>query len=270
MISHPWTRRSPVLRSVAVVIGLVLFLSALCAVGEEDQECPMATAWEVFESLTIDGDLGEWNTSSPLVLDNETQLIRDGEYWGGPQDLSARIFVMWDEANLYLGADVTEDTPFRVAEMLSFDTQDSFELYLSTNPEADPDRTSYETTDFRVILLIDNDYWDTAIDRTMVADPKSLYSKGMSGSQNVLEGFQCAAQRTTLGFTYEAVIPWDNFANAQIPLFVPSAGDQIAFNFVINDTEYPCPGTEYVPQIAWTGDNTLAKDPSVWGILVLE
>lgn len=249
-----------------LVAGLVPSRAALSATDKKE-----AFAYRAGCPIVVDGSLDEWNMMSPLILAEESQVIRDAPFWEGPLDLSAKIYVMWDETNLYLGADVTEDTPFRAAAgILPFDAQDSFDLYLSTSPEADPDRRSYESTDFRVILLIDNNYWDTAIDRTMVKAPKGLYSRGLDGGQSVLIGFKCAAQRTTLGFTYEAVIPWSNFANEEIPCFVPKPGDSIGFNFLITDTPYPCPGTEYIPQIAWTGDETLVVNPSVWGILTFK
>lgn len=266
-MSYPQTRPSPVVRGIALAC-LILLLAAPYATGEGDREPATATAYQTAEPIVVDGNLVDWNRSSPLLMDSEAQLVRDADYWLGPQDLSARVYVMWDEEHLYLGADVTEDTPFRAAAMLPFDSQDCFEVYLSTNPDSDPARTSYAATDFRIILLIDSEYWDTAIDRTKVEDSRGFYSAGMAGGQSVLEGFQCAVQRTTLGFTYEAVIPWACFSNAQIPRLVPSVGDAISFDFAITDTEYPCPGTEYVPQMAWTGNSTFASDPSEWGTLV--
>lgn len=249
-------------------IALALALSFMCLQPAVlAANTARADAYNAASPITIDGSLGEWNTTSPLVLAEQSQLVRDAEIWGGPMDLSARIYVMWDDMNLYIGADVTEDTPFRSAEMLALDAQDSFVLYFSTSPKADPKRTAYDSTDFRVILLIDSDYWDTAIDRTMVADTKGINTNGMNGGESVLAGYRCAAQRTTLGFTYEAVIPWKNFASADLPVFVPVVGDSIGFDFVINDTQYPCPGEEYIPQIAWSGNAALATNPSVWGIL---
>jgi len=250
------------------LVTLLCLMVIQCTVSAVDKR--EAIAYRAVGPIVIDGDLAEWNTTSPLALVEQSQVIRDADFWGGPLDLSAKIYVMWDRENLYLGADVAEDTPFRAATILPFDLQDSFEVYLSTNPEADPNRESYESTDFRVLLLIDNDYWDTAIDRTMVADPKGFHSRGISGGESVLSGFECAVRQTTLGFTYEAVIPWRNFASAQIPPFVPEPGDRIGFDFVITDTQYPCPGEEYIPQISWSGDSRCVRNPSVWGVLVFE
>ena len=47
-------------------------------------------------------------------------------------------------------------------------------------------------------------------------------------------------------------------------------GDTVNFNFLITDISYPCPGTEYIPQIAWTGTKeAMDTNPSSWGRLML-
>jgi len=255
--------------SVLAACFLVLF-AMLPVTGQSLEERASALAWEVLEPIVIDGNLSEWNTSTPLVLESETQLIRDGDYWGGPDDLSAKVYLMWDEANLYIGAEVTEDTPFGAIAMLPIDDNDNFALYVSTNPEADPERKAYESTDFRVILVTDNLFFDTAIDRSMVSDLQGFWSKGMEGSSDVLKGYERAAQPTEVGYVLEAKVPWSNFSNKKIPLFVPGVGVSIGFDLVITDIAYPCPGTEVIPQLAWTGDETLVANPSAWGTLRFE
>lgn len=247
--------------------GLFVLVAAAAVVGQSSEERATVTAWQALAPLTIDGDLSEWNTSTPLVLEDESQLIRDGDYWNGPDDLSARVYLMWDEDNLYIGAEVTEDTPFGAIAMLPIDDNDNFTLYISTNPNADPGRTAYESTDFRLILVTDDLFWDTAFDRSAVPDLQGFWSKGMDGSQDVLTGYERAAQPTEVGYVLEMKIPWSNFSNKNIPLFVPGEGVSIGFDLVITDIAYPCPGTEFIPQIAWTGDATVVINPSVWGTL---
>jgi hypothetical protein len=177
---------------------------------------------------------------------------------------------MWDENNLYLAADITEDTPFGVIDMLPLEQVDNLKLYISTDPAADPERTAYGTNDFVLYLVMDNQYWDTAFDRSMVDREvrQRFNTRGIDGGENVLEGYECAVQRTTTGFIYEAIIPWANFSNSNIPVYVPQAGDEIKFNLAITDIAYPCPGTEYVPQMAWTGDLRININPSLWGTLI--
>jgi hypothetical protein len=187
-------------------------------------------------------------------------------------DLSCTVYVMWDENNLYLAADVTEDTPYGAIEMLELDGEDNFKLYLSTDPAADPARTEYGTNDFLLYLIVDNGYWDTAFDRTMVAKEnlQRFTTKGMDGGEDVLEGYEKASVLTSTGFIYEACIPWSNFSNAKIPQYMPAVGDTVNFNFAITDISYPCPGTEYIPQMAWSGNLNINTDPSLWGRLTFE
>lgn len=246
-------------------LALALIMLAVSAPAEQ----PAATAYKAAEPIVIDGKLDDWNTSSPIVINQEAQVIRDLSFWQGENDLSVTVYVMWDEENLYLAADVTEDTPYGAIEMLPLDGEDNFKLYISTDPTADPARTAYGTNDFLLYLVVDNNYWDTAFDRTMVEKEllQRFTTKGMDGGEDVLTGYEKASVLTTTGFVYEAVIPWSNFSNAKIPVYTPTAGDTVQFNFAITDISYPCPGTEYIPQMAWTGDLGINTNPSLWGRL---
>ena len=147
-----------------LILALALTMLAAPALAEQ----PTATAYKATEPIVIDGNLDDWNTSSPIVINTEEQVIRDVSFWQGENDLSATVYVMWDEENLYLAADVNEDTPYGAIEMLPLDGEDNFKVYISTDPAADPARTSYGTNDFLLYLIVDNNYWDTAFDRTMV------------------------------------------------------------------------------------------------------
>ncbi len=231
---------------------------------------PAAIAHQVTDAITIDGLLDEWDLSDPILITEESQVIRDLQAWEGPEDLSCAVYVMWDEENLYLGASVTDDTPYQAIEMLELDGEDNFKLYLSTDPTLDPARTAYGTNDFLVYLLIDNLYWDTAVDRSMVAKDlrQRFVSNGMTGGQNVLEGYTVASTETAGGFIYEAQIPWSCFSNEKIPVYIPAVGDEVNFDFAITDIYYACPGTQYIPQMAWTGDLGINSDPSLWGRLL--
>ena len=252
----------------ALLLTLVMLLCAACASADQ----PGAVAHKAGSPLVIDGNLDDWDLSSPIVINREEQVIRDVSFWQGEMDLSCTVYVMWVEENLYLAADVTEDTPYGAIEMLELDGEDNFKLYLSTDPAADPARTEYGTNDFLLYLIVDNGYWDTAFDRTMVAKEnlQRFTTKGMDGGEDVLEGYEKASVLTSTGFIYEACIPWSNFSNAKIPQYTPAVGDTVNFNFAITDISYPCPGTEYIPQMAWSGNLNINTDPSLWGRLTFE
>ena len=277
------------MKMIRNLFALALALCLVCGVAMAESTQAAATAHKA-AGVVIDGKLDDWNLNDPLVLDGgpvitldaataawnngdaeyNAQLVRDEHFWNGTDDLSAKVYVAWDEEWLYIGADVTEDSIFGAIEMLPMDGMDNFQLYLSTNPADDPARTEYATNDFKVFLIIDGEYWDTAFDRNMVPkdNRQRFISKGMDGGENVLtEGYEVAATQTTTGFIYEARIAWANFANRNIAQYTPAVGDTINFDFLITDISYPCPGTEYIPQMAWTGTIAIDTNPSQWGRL---
>ena len=259
-------------RMLALLLAMMLLAVPCLAEEAAEPGRPTAIAHQAAAPIVVDGILDEWDLTSPIVIKNPEQVIRDVNYWKGELDLSCTVYVMWDATNLYLAVEVNEDTPFGAIEMLALDGEDNFKLYISTDPTADPDRQTYVTNDFLLYLIVDNSYWDSAFDRSMVAKDllQRFTTRGMDGGEDVLVGYEKAAVLSVTGFTYEAVIPWANFSNARIPVYTPAVGDSISFNFAITDIDYPCPGTEYIPQMAWTGDQSINYNPSTWGILVFE
>lgn len=250
------------------VAVLALMLAIMMCASLALAEQPLATAYKA-QDIVLDGNLDDWNLESPIVLKEPTQLVRDAVFWNGPDDLSANVYIAWDETYFYLGAEVTEDSVFGAIETLPLDGMDNFEIYLSTNPDDDPARTEYATNDFKFFLIMDGEYWDSAFDRSMVPkdNRERFISKGMDGGESVLEGYECAAEQTTMGFIFECRIPWACFSNERIAVYTPAVGDTVNFNFLITDISYPCPGTEYIPQMAWTGDLNINTNPSLWGRL---
>lgn len=253
------------IRLMAALLALLMLSSVAMA-----EERPNITAHKA-NGIVIDGNLSDWNLDSPAVVDDAAQVIRDLSFWQGLNDCSAKFYLSWDEENLYIAADVTEDTPLGAIEMLPIDGEDNLKLYISTDPNADPERTAYGTNDFLVYFVMDEGYWDTAIDRSMVPkdDRQRFVSVGMEGGENVLDGYICAVQMTATGFTWEAIVPWACFSNKKIEVYTPAVGDTLLCNFAITDISYPCPGTEYIPQMAWSGTLNINTDPSGWGSVTL-
>ena len=263
-----------------IAMALVLMMLTVPALAEE-AERPGIIAHKA-DNIVIDGKLDDWNLDSPAVVADQSQIIRDGHLWKGDSDCSVTFYLSWDEDNLYIAADVTEDTPFGAIEMLEIAEQDNLELFISTDPGADPARTEFGTNDFLIYFLMDEGFWSTAVDRSMLPKDvmKSVRYKtiGMDGGENVLPGYECAASATAKGFTWEAVLPWAALSmenemqdkKCSLEKYVPAAGDVLAVDFGITDIDYPCPGTEYIPKLAWTGGSMkISENPSLWGTVTL-
>ena len=251
---------------VAAILAVMMISIPALSLAER----PNITAHKA-NGIVIDGKLDDWNLDSPAEISKPEQIIRDGNMWQGPDDCSAKFYLAWDETNLYIAAEVTEDSPLGAIEMLPIDGEDNLKLYISTNPASDPERTAYDTNDFLVYFVMDEGYWDTAIDRSMVDKDlrQRFVSKGMDGGESVLDGYECAVEMTTTGFTWEAIVPWACFSNNKIEVYTPAAGDTLNVDFAITDISYPCPGTDYIPQLAWTGTANIWNNPSLWGSVTL-
>ncbi|NLU42993.1 MAG: hypothetical protein GXX08_12425 [Firmicutes bacterium] len=255
------------LRKLAVLIAVplaVLLWSCYACSAYSDYT---VTCWRAPQVVAIDADLSEWNTSSAVVLNSESQLVRDANQWTDPLDLSAEVFLMWDADNLYLAAVVRDDTPFMYREGFPPDWADSIVLFFSTDPEADPNRSSYDSTDFRLTLIIDDYLFNTGLDREMVADKRGIETRGDAGDEQILDGYEYAIAEIDGGYIFEAKIPLSNFSNDQIPVLVPADGVEIGFDLSMFDLDFPCPGIA-TARMAWTGSAEADSDPSKWGRLI--
>ena len=96
-------------KKLAAFLAMMMALVTMSSAAMAEEEKPTITAHKA-NAITIDGDLSDWDLSSPAVLEDASQIIRDLSFWQGPNDLSAKVYAAYDEENLYLAFDVTEDT----------------------------------------------------------------------------------------------------------------------------------------------------------------
>jgi hypothetical protein len=62
---------------------------------------------------TLNGSWQGWNRKAPMLIDTASQIARllfGNQPWHGRHDLSAQVYVMYDNRFLYVGADVTDDS----------------------------------------------------------------------------------------------------------------------------------------------------------------
>ncbi len=247
--------------SCMCIAALLAFSGGALAYGDQGITCFPAG------EVAIDGALDEWNLSSPAALCEASQIVRDLGQWTGPEDISLEIYLMYDTDNLYLGAKILDDTPFMYREGFPPDMADSLVLFLSTDANADPARESYAPGDFRLTLVVDDYYFNTGIDRDMVANQCGFASVGADGDEQVLDGYECAVMEIEGGYTFEAVIPFANFANEQIPALSPVPGMTVGVDFAMFDLDFPCPGVA-TARIQWcAGSMDADVNPSLWGAL---
>ncbi len=60
-------------------------------------------------TVEIDGDLGDWIKTDPVVLNQKRQVVFGPGAWNGPEDYSITAYSMWDLYNLYLAFVVVDN-----------------------------------------------------------------------------------------------------------------------------------------------------------------
>ncbi len=230
------------------------------------------------KDVVIDGALDEWDLTRGLKINTENQIIDQIEHWDGEEDCSVELYAMWDEENLYLAADIKDDTPFVYREGFPLDELDAIIMFLSTNPEADPARTAYEATDWRIVTSVEDYYgdWFNFVDRDMIEDNKGYETLGEYGDELVFEDLEAAFTRTETGAIYEIKLPLHNLSNDQIAQLVPADGMTLGFDFSILDVDLPCPGIHSLRMQASADLNgrdrkpemhDVDTNPSLWGTI---
>ncbi len=208
----------------------------------------IASAKFVSKPLKIDGSLSDWADAKPLILNQESQLQEGFSIWKGVKDLSGKVFVKWDNANLYIAADVNDNIPLKNAKTKNnIWNGDAIEMTIGLNTSADPDRDSFVKGDKQIGFGTGNganikpSIWDWT-------------------SAKIPEGSSIVVKKKTGGYILEAKIPWSSMA-----AFVPSTGTKLGFDCAIDDSD----SEGRTKQLVWNGDYMFYKDPGVWGVLEL-
>ncbi len=226
-----------------------------------------ATAYKA-DGIEIDGDLSDWNLSSPIVVNQKEQIVRDPGQWTGEEDCAFKVYTAWDEENLYIAMEMLDDTPLMYREGFPPDMADTLVIMFSSDPNADPARTEYAATDWRFSQIVDGfDYgYYNGIDRDMIADNMGFETAGPDGDEECIEDMEGAVTEIDGGYIMEIRIPLAAFSNENLPALVPAAGMTISFEVGMFDLDFPCPGVATV-RMQWGGNADVDVNPSLWGTL---
>ena len=198
-------------KAIALVLALCLALglsASALAYADQNLQAPRA------QNVVIDGDLSEWDTGKCLRIDSQGQIIDQIEHWDGAADCSMEAYAMWDEENLYLAMKIWDDTPLVYREGFPLDELDAVIFFLSTDPQADPDRTAYTATDWRIVQSAygyKGEYeFFNYIDREMIADKQGWvnYAPGIAHATNRVERSEdTPADRIEIRSVREGAVP---------------------------------------------------------------
>ncbi|MBE3582761.1 MAG: hypothetical protein IMX01_01455 [Limnochordaceae bacterium] len=220
-LTRPAVARNGRIAPVLVPLMAALLLAATPALA---QSTDGAQALRAPSPLKIDGDLGDWAFAkdSAITLDSQAQLTPGADSpdtWSGPADLSATIYVAYDDTNLYLAYDVRDD---KVVQQFSGDqiyNGDGPELYLDFTPDGQA-------------AAYDNNVWQFGFTPgTDAAAPAWVLYQQVQGRSIDPSAVKVAAQRTANGYTMEVAIALSALGQTLQP------GHVIHFDVAVNDVD---------------------------------
>jgi outer membrane protein assembly factor BamB len=74
-------------------------------------DAPTQRAFLAPPEAKIDGDLSEWSAMDPLPVQSAQDFVplAPDRKWGGPQDLSARVYTAWNAKGIFVAIDAQDD-----------------------------------------------------------------------------------------------------------------------------------------------------------------
>lgn len=174
--------------------------------------------------VVIDGNGDEW-TEGFINLNRSDQfhsLLSLGNPYAGPDDLSAKAAVKWDDENFYLFVDVLDNKHFSTGVIPKNIWQmDSVQFALVYDPKDELSRSEFEEI---AIGEIDGE--------NVIYRHKTRF-KG-DDDYTTVPGAELAVKTDGLHTYYEVKIPWDSIMTERIAI---EPGTELKFAMVINEND---------------------------------
>lgn len=188
----------------------------------------------------LDGVLNEWGGDVAVI--DVVEQIASPALWTGPADCSAKFYAMWDDTNIYIGVEVTDDVIVTDQTDGNIWKNDCAEIFFATTNSVagHAEHYQYGITPNGIIWNWDN----------------------MDGNGSQVPNYvQLATSETGSGYVMEFAIEYSNMASLSF-----NSGDVIGYHVCVDDSDGPDENPAF--QISWTG--LAAHDQSTgFGHLIL-
>lgn len=201
---------------------------------------------------TIDGNLADWPA---LTTYRSAFTVYTVGSWDGSDDVEATWRLGWDNSNLYVAVEVTDNLHVQTQTGNQIFKGDGVDLQIDTNRSNDS--AGLNLDNFQINLSPGNfsDIPPSAFRFQGTADGGILDAPG--GHHVTV-----AAQKTAAGYIIEAAIPWSDLN------FTPSVGSVLGLALNVNDNDQAGQAVQEVMK-SHVSTRTLT-DPTDWGTLLLQ
>ncbi len=208
-------------------------------------------------SAVIDGAPGEWGTVRPTRLAGKSMVIRSPEHFS--EGFSADLRYAWDERNVYVLAEVTDQTHVQKETGDLTWRGDCLQLAFNLDPFIREEATAnvLDTNVRRATEL------NVALTESGVQTFRSVTYDSTHLPQGLVAGVKANVKRDGSRTIYEVAIPWKELGAES----APDAGSPIGLAAAVNDSNSA--DQKSLTGLGLFGGIHPQKQPELFGLLVL-
>ena len=209
----------------------------------------IAGAVKAKQAMKIDGNIDDWSAvpAYPIATTEASIVEKVSDVkWNGTQDCSLKARLAWDEQNLYILAQVSDDRyvnnqPDKIrSENASWWNADCIEVFLDVTGKASLNQGTVMNGKYHLEFVAGRN-----------GDGKADWM--LDGFKNPMSDIQCASSFSAEGYVIEIAIPLKNF-----PSITARPGAVVRMDLAVDDCDQANAGRRF--QMIWSGYNTAWKD----------
>jgi hypothetical protein len=244
----PWLRAAVVAQAM---VGDRIIEKRIETTPRPYAECPRAQ-----RPVTIDGVVRreEWQDAATVAFTGWERVTEgDPAAWRGPADCSAVVYLKHDLENLYIAAQVADDSRGERRSPESAWDGDALEIFLDTAPDEGIAETTYSSRTYQLLLGL-----PTEKSPEPLLLKRSPIGKGMDLARIA---HRCSTHEG--GYDVEIAIPWQELDGLQ-----PRKGLVLGFDVAIDDGDTEQAGRRI--QLMWAGDSANCVSRKNFGRMILK
>ena len=197
----------------------------------------------------MDGVLDEWADVEAYVTDATERVRENAQVWDGSEDCSFTTRIAYDDDNLYLAIDVTDEK--MVIDVPQIWRRDGIEVFV--DPRAGSERSDQFVGPCRQLLI------------AVPPEGEAPQVEALPDDPALASALRVGFQRREGGHIYELAIPWAAVGDD----FTPSPGAELHLTVYANDKDAPLP-REQTSCMVLSGDSDANKVTTHYAVVTLE